>query len=168
MPEPVFAIIAHVLPAAAAVGLAFGIALWLKRRSVVREMPEQSATKWRPMPELECEVVFIGAEEGGRSQPIRELSSRQYRPHLVVGPRNQRHAIVVGGEFKETYYGVIFSDGPAYAAPGTEYNVQILLPFHPEEQYLPLVVGTSFTIREGFVKIVGHGKVLARSNPSAA
>ncbi|MEA2571951.1 MAG: hypothetical protein QOI24_3952 [Acidobacteriota bacterium] len=120
------------------------------------------------MPQLECEVVFIGAEEGGRSQPIRELSSRQYRPHLVVEPRDRRQAIVVGSEFKEIYYGVIFSDGPAYAEPGTEYNVHMLLPFYPEEQYVPLVAGTSFTIREGFVKIVGHGKVLARSNPSAA
>lgn len=141
--------------------------LWLRRYSS-GSVADAATGGWKPMPVLECDVVFLSSEEGGRSQPVRALASRVYRPHLVVGPREQRHAIMSAGKFAEDYYGVMFDSGPEYAEPGVTYRVRILLPFYPEIRYEPFVIGASFTIREGWVKIVGHGLVVSRLDRDAA
>jgi hypothetical protein len=83
-------------------------------------------------------------------------------PHVVVGDPEQREARTFGRAIKEHYLGVLVADAPDEIAPGDSAEVTLRLMFWPEERYVQLVPGATFTLREG-PKIVGFGKVLSAS-----
>jgi hypothetical protein len=112
-------------------------------------------------PRIECDVTFLSASEGGRSSPLPPgaLSGDTYRPHLVIGNPNQRHAIVENGNrLVEEYIGVAFHDGPAVPAVGTAMVVALTLMYFPHPKYEQLQPGVAFTVREGS-RIVAFGIV---------
>jgi hypothetical protein len=116
-------------------------------------------------PVLRCSVIFRSELDGGRSQPLAAgaLKSRQYRPHFVLGPLNQRYAqIGPGNTLIEQYHGVLIEDGPDQFAAGEEIEVKARLMFWDEtrnSEYAGFTPGATFTVREG-VRIVAHGQVL--------
>ena len=64
------------------------------------------------LPHVEAEITFLPPSEGGRTNPPILLSPNgTYRPHIVIGNPNQRKAITVGTEIRETYLGVVFESG---------------------------------------------------------
>ena len=94
-------------------------------------------------PHIECELMFLASEEGGRSTAV-NLSDNRYRPHLKVG--------------NSDWLGVMFNSGPVSVAPGESATAIALLIF-PDVDYSPLrQPGTEFSILEG-PKVVGHGVV---------
>jgi translation elongation factor EF-Tu-like GTPase len=94
-------------------------------------------------PQIECELVFLASEEGGRSTAV-NLSDNRYRPHLKTEDSD--------------WLGVMFSGGPASVAPGESATAIALLIF-ADVDYSPLrQPGTAFSILEG-PKVVGHGVV---------
>ncbi len=68
---------------------------------------------------LKVRVKFFSERNGGREKlPQDLLSSRSYRPHLVVGNPNQKRALLTNRtEVPEGYLGVVFvaQDGPLEA-----------------------------------------------------
>jgi hypothetical protein len=62
------------------------------------------------------------------------LSSGQYRPHVIIDP-NQLRAVTVDSVPEETYFGVTFVDGPAQILPGQSFladlGVDVLAQFDP-------------------------------------
>ena len=79
---------------------------------------------------VEAIVEFLSADEGGRALPKGLLTSKQYRyrPHLVVGDRNQRQAIFDdNNRAMEHYLGVQFCDGPEQIMPGVPAKVKMEL-----------------------------------------
>jgi len=113
------------------------------------------------LPLVECSVTFLTPDEGGRRAPFPwgALSDNQYRPHLVVGGPDQRHAIVDDrGWSAEEYVGVAFSDGPTKPELGKEMRVVVTLMYFPHQMYNRLTPGVTFTVREG-PAIVAYGEV---------
>lgn len=112
---------------------------------------------------------MLPESEGGRVSPLsKEAYGGNYRPHMVVGSRNQREAIVeVTDEHPRTltekYRGVAFISGPSgeEIPVNTRLIVVLQLMYYPDVDFLDVVEGTTFTLREGG-KIVGHGEVLRR------
>lgn len=115
---------------------------------------------------IEVELTFRSEAEGGRRIPEGILSGCTYRPHIVVGSPEQRHAVVAdGNHLTESYLGVGFVDGPAYIEPGQPCIAQAVLAFWPAPEYAAVVPGAGFTLREG-AHIVGHGYILRRWSES--
>jgi hypothetical protein len=70
------------------------------------------------------------------------LSGNRYRPHIVIGDPNQRHAITNDhGLSAEEYVGVAFHDGPALPEPGKEMKVVLTLMYFPHPMYDKLTRG---------------------------
>jgi hypothetical protein len=113
------------------------------------------------LPLVECSVTFLTPKDGGRDHPLGPdaLSGNRYRPHIVIGDPNQRHAITNDhGLSAEEYVGVAFHDGPALPEPGKEMKVVLTLMYFPHPMYDKLTRGATFTLREG-AKVVAHGKI---------
>jgi hypothetical protein len=113
------------------------------------------------MPLVECSVTFLTPDEGGRCTPFPSgaFSGNGYRPHIVVGDPEQRHALVDNrGWSAEEYIGVAFSDGPSTPELGKEMRVVVALMYFPHQMYDRLTPGVTFTVREG-PQIVAQGKV---------
>jgi hypothetical protein len=113
-----------------------------------------------PQLPLVCAMVTLLPELTGS----RRLSGRQYRPHIVLGPITQRHAVVASGNtLVEQYLGVIFWSGPEVLEPGESAAVWLALAYFSTgpEQYAGVVPGATFTVREGG-QVVGYGEVRER------
>jgi hypothetical protein len=109
-------------------------------------------------PQIEAEVTFLSEFERGRMTLPSDLSTRAYRPHIVVGDPNQREAVIRGNEIQEEYLGVVFLAGPERLEFSKPTRVQLGLLYYPNVRYDSLVPGATFTIREG-ARIVGFGRV---------
>ncbi len=110
------------------------------------------------MKRIEAEVVFLPQSEGGRKEPPANLSSGEYRPHLVVGDPNQRQAVIIDNTNQEPYLGVAFLSGPESVKPGELFLAELGLIYWPHPMYSLLIPNATFTIREG-PSVVGHGRV---------
>jgi hypothetical protein len=111
----------------------------------------------KALPQIETEVVFLSAEEGGRKY----CPKKGYMPHLVVGPIDQHQPITVGNNVVENYLGVVLSECPDNIEPSVPVNVTFVLMYYPKVNYSNLLPKTTFTIREGSA-IIGYGKVLSK------
>jgi hypothetical protein len=69
-------------------------------------------------PRITAKITFLGAAEGGRDELPANLSSGQYRPHVVIDP-NQLRAVTVDSVPEETYFGVTFVNGPTKIFQGS-------------------------------------------------
>ena len=108
-------------------------------------------------PRITAEITFLGPSEGGRDVLPTNLSSGQYRPHIVID-LNQLRAVVTDSDPEEIYFGVTFVNGPAQIVPGQPFLADLILMYWPNIKYEGLVPGATFTIREG-PHTVGHGRV---------
>lgn len=112
------------------------------------------------MRRLKVKVKFFSANNGGRQGLLPQLlSSGVYRPHLVVGDPSQKAMLVdEKGEGIENYLGVLFvaQEGPLVEEEETLAEIETL---YPGVDYSKLVMGATFTIREGG-SVVGNGEVL--------
>jgi hypothetical protein len=90
---------------------------------------------------------------------------RAYRPHIVIGPAEQRRAKMEGNTCVERYQGVVFMDEYLQMEPGETVEVTMLLAYYeePDILYEDVLPGATFTVREG-PHIVGYGVVLSRSD----
>jgi hypothetical protein len=88
---------------------------------------------------------------------------RGYRPHIVIGPPDQRRAKMQGNTVVERYQGVVFLDEYLTIEPGETVEVTMALMYYwkPDALYEDVVPGATFTLREG-PHIVGYGTVLSR------
>ena len=113
--------------------------------------------KW---PHVQLEITFLSTAEGGRdtAPPQVGRAPGKYRPHIVIGDPNQRKAIIVGNEIRETYLGVIFVSGPDEVRVGEPIEAEAELMYYPQPEHAAVVPGATFTIREG-ARIVGNGRV---------
>lgn len=93
---------------------------------------------------------------------------RAYRPHIVIGPPEQRRAKMEGNACVERYQGVVFMDEFVQIEPGETVEITMLLAYYeePDRVYADVVPGATFTVREG-PNIVGYGVVLSRTDSSA-
>jgi hypothetical protein len=115
----------------------------------------------RGVPLVECSITFLTSDEGGRVAPFppEALSGNHYRPHIVVGPSDQRCPIVDDrGWGTEEYIGVAFHDGPPTPELGAEMKAVLSLMYFPHQMYDKLTPGVTFTVREG-PKIVAYGRI---------
>jgi hypothetical protein len=81
-------------------------------------------------------------------------------PHIVLGDPSQREAHVgAGNEITEAYLGVLVEDAPDEWSAGESAEVTLVLMYWPDEQYVDVVPGATFTLREG-PKIVGFGQIV--------
>jgi len=89
---------------------------------------------------------------------------RGYRPHIVIGPTDQRAAKVEGRSIVENYQGVVFLDENLTIEPGQTLEVTLALMYYqePDVLYEDVQPGATFTLREG-ASIVGFGTVLSRA-----
>jgi hypothetical protein len=110
------------------------------------------------VPVVQAHVTLLPELSRGR----RGLTTGQYRPHIVIGPKSQRVAIRSGNVFTERYLGVSFVGGPDAMHPGESAEVNLALMYFPEETYDEVRPGATFTIREGSL-IVGFGVIESRS-----
>lgn len=101
--------------------------------------------------------------DGGRSRGINIDNYARYMPHLVVDDRSNRTAKTdANGVSTEHYMGVVFEPAQSLTDPSTgsgRYPLRLM--YHPNVDYNSLLVGTTFTVREGG-RIVGHGIVIRR------
>ena len=109
-------------------------------------------------PRITAQITFLPASEGGREMLPIDFSGGQYRPHVVVGEPNQRKALVVNNVAQEEYLGVAFVGGPADIVAGQSFPAELALIYWPNVSYESLVVGATFTLREG-PHIIGFGTV---------
>lgn len=115
----------------------------------------------RGVPLVECSITFLTPDEGGRAAPFppEALSGDHYRTHIVIGPSEQRIALVDDrGWGTEEYIGVAFHNGPPMPRLGTEMTVVVSLMYFPHRMYDKLTPDVTFTVREG-PKVVAYGKV---------
>jgi len=111
------------------------------------------------LPHVEAEITFLPPSEGGRTDPPILLSPNgTYRPHIVIGNPNQRKAITVGTEIRETYLGVVFESGPDHIQFGEPLRAEFVLIYYPQSEHESVVPDATFTIREG-ARVVGYGQV---------
>lgn len=108
-------------------------------------------------PRITANITFLGASEGGRDVLPANLSSGEYRPHVVIDP-NQLRAVTVDSVSEKTYFGVTFVNGPAQILPGQSFLADLVLMYSPNIKYEGLTPGATFTIREG-PRTVGYGRV---------
>jgi hypothetical protein len=111
-------------------------------------------------PRLQLEITFLSTSEGGRDTPPPQIGRApgMYRPHIVIGDPNQRKAVVLGNEIRETYLGVIFVAGPEDVRVGELIEAEAELMYYPLPEHDAVVPGATFTMREG-ARIVGYGRV---------
>jgi hypothetical protein len=111
---------------------------------------------------IELELTFRPESEGGRLISDRILSGFTYRPHIVIGPPDQRRAVIAdGNRLTETYLGIAFHSGPLRVELGQPFTAQAILAYWPTPEYDSVVPGATFTLREG-ARIVGHGHITKR------
>src|SRR5271169_2233053 len=90
------------------------------------------------------------------------LTGLQYRPHIVIGDRHQSKAIIGPDRvIAEEYLGVGFTAGPAEVPVGKEVQVEMMLAYWPNLEYVRAVPGATFTVREG-PRVVAHGTITGR------
>jgi hypothetical protein len=87
-------------------------------------------------------------------------ASGTYRPHIVVGPVEQRNAILDGQSLVEDYIGVSLIGGPEKVCPGETAEVEMALMYPQSPMHHGLQAGATFTVRE-VPTIVGFGTVLS-------
>jgi hypothetical protein len=89
---------------------------------------------------------------------------RGYRPHIVIGPIDQRVAKMEGRTIVEKYEGVVFLDENLIIEPGQTVEVTLALMYYQEPNvlYEDVQPGVTFTLREG-ASIVGFGTILSRA-----
>ena len=89
---------------------------------------------------------------------------RGYRPHIVVGPPDQRVAKMEGRTLLEKYQGVVFLDENLAIQPAQTVEVTLALMYcqDPDVVYEEVQPGATFTLREGS-SIVGFGTILRRA-----
>jgi translation elongation factor EF-Tu-like GTPase len=108
-------------------------------------------------PRITAKITFLGPAEGGRDELPANLSSGQYRPHVVIDP-NQLRAVTVDSVPEETYFGITLVNGPAQILPRQSFLADLVLMYWPNIKYEGLSPGVTFTIREG-PHTVGYGRV---------
>ena len=107
-------------------------------------------------PRITAKITFLSASEGGRDVFPANLTSGEYRPHIVI---DSHQPVAVPTESpEEAYLGVMFENGPAQIVPGQPFLADLVLVYWPNIQYEDLVPGATFTIREG-PHTVGYGRV---------
>ena len=121
---------------------------------------------------IDAEVVVLSPEEGGRATPISAVGYQgQYRPHIVIQPRQVRQAQIEMRDgmrhITDEYLGVAIWSGPDPIPVSKPFTLTMLLMYAPHPAYDRVVPGAEFTIREG-AKIVGHGTVLRRVTDAKA
>ena len=94
-------------------------------------------------PRITAKITFLGASEGGRDVLPANLSSGQYRPHVVIDP-NQLRAVNVDGVPKETYFSVPLVNGPAQILAGQSFLADLVLMYWPNIKYERLIPGATF------------------------
>ena len=108
-------------------------------------------------PRITAKITFLSASEGGRDVLPANLSSGEYRPHIVIDPDWLR-AMGKDSVQDEAYLGVTFENGPAQIVPERPFLADLLLIYWPNIKYEDLVPGATFKIREG-AHTVGYGRV---------
>ena len=111
------------------------------------------------VPCVQVRLVFKSPQDGGRrTAPV---DSAGYRPHIVVGERNQKTAITGadGHTLAENYLAVAFTGDGRILAFDREWDVRLRL-WNTAADYSALFPGATFTIRED-ARIVGSGEVLS-------
>ena len=121
---------------------------------------------------IEAEVVILSPEEGGRSTPLMPVAyGGQYRPHLVIQPRDVRQAKIElqdgAQQCVDIYLAISFWKGPESIPISRPFIVTLRLDYAPHPAYESVIPEATFTIREGW-KIIGHGKVIRRWRTTAA
>ena len=87
-------------------------------------------------PIIIAEVVFLQANEGGRSQPPMFDRQHTYRPHIVIQSRDvRRPATDADGVNREPYKGVAFLEGPSDQGPGHAGQFVLEHIYHPDVPY---------------------------------
>jgi len=116
------------------------------------------------LPTINAELTFL-SDIGSSQLETPRILNEKYRPHLVVGSPKQRLVIVKPGtnENTEHYLGVNFKQGPQNYKADEMIKAELNLVYYPEELYVELQPGATFTIREGG-KIVGYGTVITRND----
>jgi len=116
------------------------------------------------IPTIRASLTLLPELERGRN-----TLWRGYRPHIVVGPSDQRRARMQGNTIAERYQGVVFMDEYLKIEPGDTVEVTMALMYYhePNVLYEDVVPGATFTLREG-ATIVGYGTVLSRAQQAAA
>ena len=117
-------------------------------------------------PRITAKIIFLPQSDAGRTSLPANLSSGQYRPHLVVGDLNQLRAVVMNRVLGETYLGVTFVRGPEEIIAGESFQTELVLMYWPNIKYEALVPGARFAIREG-PHTVGYGTVESVSTNDA-
>jgi hypothetical protein len=111
---------------------------------------------------IEVELTFRPPSEGGRLIPDGILTGYHYRPHIVIGPPDQKHVVVTEGySLTETCFGVAFSRGPNHIELSCPVIAEAVLMYSPALEYSIVIPEATFTLREGS-RIVGHGRVIKR------
>lgn len=118
---------------------------------------------------ISVELTMTSEQDGGRINPLSSGAfGGTYRPHIVIGDPNQRKAILIEKDghpnyIDEKYQGVAFWSGPdsENIPVGSTFNAELDLMYYPDNQYIDVISGATFTLREG-AKVVGFGKVLDR------
>lgn len=111
---------------------------------------------------IEVELIFRPQPEGGRHIPDGILTGYHYRPHIVIGPPDQKHVVIMQGySLKETYLGIAFARGPNHIEPSCPVIAEAVLMYSPALEYSIVIPDATFTLREGPL-IVGHGRVIKR------
>jgi len=121
----------------------------------------------QPREFIDAEVVILPPAEGGRATPLPAAAYQgQYRPHIVLQPRDIRQAKIEMRDglrhIVDDYLGVAFWSGPHPVPISTPFTVTMLLMYPEHPAYGSVMPGADFTIREG-AEIIGHGRVVSRS-----
>jgi hypothetical protein len=120
---------------------------------------------FKSQPRIIAEIVMLSTADGGRSRGIYIDNEARYMPHLVIDDRSNRNEKTdANGVSTEHYMGVFFEPAEELTDSLTgsgRYPLRLM--YHPRVDYNSLVVGTTFTVREGG-GIVGHGVVVQRDS----
>lgn len=111
------------------------------------------------IPTIRASLTLLPEIERGRN-----TLWRAYRPHIVIGPADQRQAKMEGNTCVERYQGVVLMDEYLKIEPGETAEVTMALAYYQEPGilYEDVVPAATFTLREG-PNIVGYGTVLSRT-----
>ena len=109
-------------------------------------------------PRIKARITFYAKSEGGRDALPANLSSGEYRPHLVVGDPNQLRPLARESAAEENYLGVAFIGAPTEIVAGESFLAELALLYWPNMTYEALVPGVTFSVREG-PNSVGYGTV---------
>lgn len=100
------------------------------------------------IPQVEVELMFLTAAEGGREKPPVFTAPTTYRPHFVMAGSTE-------------YLGVVFQTAPEFIEPQVPFVATVGLAYYPDIDYAGLMPGAEFTVREG-ARVVGQGRVMSR------